>query len=375
MPNSEIPTLINSSTKINGDLIFATDVRIDGEVFGNVESERSIFIGAEGYVKGILNAKDIIIFGYVEGNMIASRHIALHQKSTFIGKMFSKTFEVKEGAFFSGRITTGDMPESIQEMRILISAESNSVSIISHPTPNGIEILEPILNEIIDIETGHAEPNLDNENSFLEDGLIHEKNYQSIDISDQNFDERVSELSTGNDKPTGNEFSDSSIHENVLDNFSDVNNTIRNIALPIDLPEEVEKPELSLSKDNLDSEEIKLSDLTEEISNSLNLFKDAFSGSISDEKSFKNNGVTSYLDPQTVTLGSFLGDPIKESDNELPAERRNPLISRPNIFPPHIVNNKRKHVLFAGLQDFLSTINNGKLPKFNSDEKNSIPKK
>ena len=69
MPNSEIPTLINSSTKINGDLIFATDVRIDGEVFGNVESERSIFIGAEGYVKGILNAKDIIIFGYVFNNL------------------------------------------------------------------------------------------------------------------------------------------------------------------------------------------------------------------------------------------------------------------------------------------------------------------
>jgi len=119
----KIPTLINSSSKINGELIFTTDVRIDGEVFGKVESDKSVIIGAEGYVKGFLRAKDLVIFGRFEGNIVVSGHTILHESASVFGNLYTRTFEVKEGAVITARVVMYDKLEAIDEAQIYLAEE------------------------------------------------------------------------------------------------------------------------------------------------------------------------------------------------------------------------------------------------------------
>ena len=119
----KIPTLINSSSKINGELIFTTDVRIDGEVFGKVESDKSVIIGAEGFVKGFLRAKDLFIFGRFEGNIIVSGMTILHENASVFGNLYTKEFEVKEGAKITARIVMYDKLEAIDEAQIYLAEE------------------------------------------------------------------------------------------------------------------------------------------------------------------------------------------------------------------------------------------------------------
>ena len=119
----KIPTLINSSSKINGELTFSTDVRIDGEVFGKVESDKSVIIGAEGYVKGFLRAKDLVVFGRFEGNIIVSGLTILHEKASVFGNLYTKTFEVKDGATITARVVMYDELEAIDEAQIYLAEE------------------------------------------------------------------------------------------------------------------------------------------------------------------------------------------------------------------------------------------------------------
>jgi len=119
----KIPTLINSSSKINGELIFTTDVRIDGEVFGKVESDKSVIIGAEGYVKGFLRASDLVVFGRFEGNIIVSGHTILHENASVFGNLYTKSFEVKDGAVLTARIVMYEELEAIDEAQIYLAEE------------------------------------------------------------------------------------------------------------------------------------------------------------------------------------------------------------------------------------------------------------
>ena len=119
----KIPTLINSSSKINGELIFTTEVRIDGEVFGKVESDKSVIIGAEGFVKGFLRARDLVVFGRLEGNIIVSGITVLHENASVFGNLYTKVFEVKEGAVITARVITYDKLEAIDEAQIYLAEE------------------------------------------------------------------------------------------------------------------------------------------------------------------------------------------------------------------------------------------------------------
>ena len=119
----KIPTLINSSSKINGELIFTTDVRIDGEVFGKVESDKSVIIGAEGYVKGFLRANDLVVFGRFEGNIIVSGLTILHESASVFGTLYTKALEVKDGATITARVVMYDKLEAIDEAQIYLAEE------------------------------------------------------------------------------------------------------------------------------------------------------------------------------------------------------------------------------------------------------------
>ena len=150
----KIPTLINSSSKINGELIFTTDVRIDGEVFGKVESDKNVIIGAEGFVKGFLRAKDLVVFGRIEGNIVVSGITVLHEHASVFGNLYTKVFEVKDGATITAKVVTYEKLEAIDEAQIFLAEEMIKVEPgrrqIHNFSPVNISFEEPLDFEIED---------------------------------------------------------------------------------------------------------------------------------------------------------------------------------------------------------------------------------
>ena len=114
----KFPTIINSFSKIAGEISLQTDIRVDGTVYGIVESDNNIFIGAEGYVKGIIRAKNLVSFGRIEGTVIILGVSIFHATSSLFGKLYTRELSVYAGAYLFGHLTTCNELSPIDEAQI-----------------------------------------------------------------------------------------------------------------------------------------------------------------------------------------------------------------------------------------------------------------
>jgi cytoskeletal protein CcmA (bactofilin family) len=105
--NNEIePTAINiisNGTVIQGNIKSNADIRIDGELEGNIQTQGKIVIGASGKVKGEITCKTGDISGKIEGKITAGERLTLKSTSNIKGDLFIKQLAVEPGCMFTGK--------------------------------------------------------------------------------------------------------------------------------------------------------------------------------------------------------------------------------------------------------------------------------
>lgn len=94
--------VIVEGSKVIGDMITESNLRIDGEVLGNVTSASKVVVGENGSIKGNLMCTDADIEGKVNGVIKVDGLLALRSKAIVDGEITTSKFEVEEGAQFSG---------------------------------------------------------------------------------------------------------------------------------------------------------------------------------------------------------------------------------------------------------------------------------
>jgi len=104
---SEETTIISRGVKIEGKITSSGNIRIDGEIQGDIFSESNITIGEVAKVKGQINANVITIGGKVSGIVRAKDKLILDSKSNLKGDIFTKNLVIDEGAKFDGKCNTG----------------------------------------------------------------------------------------------------------------------------------------------------------------------------------------------------------------------------------------------------------------------------
>ena len=105
---SDETTIISRGVKIEGKITSSGNIRIDGEIQGDIFSESNVTIGEVAKVKGQINANVITIGGKVSGIVRAKDKLILDSKSNLKGDIFTKNLVIEEGAKFDGKCKTGD---------------------------------------------------------------------------------------------------------------------------------------------------------------------------------------------------------------------------------------------------------------------------
>jgi len=100
-PNQSI-NIISEGTKIKGDVIANGDIRIDGELLGNISAKGRLVIGPKGKIEGQIICNNIEISGYVKGKVTASELINMKSTSQIIGYIVAGKLSVEPGSLFSG---------------------------------------------------------------------------------------------------------------------------------------------------------------------------------------------------------------------------------------------------------------------------------
>ncbi|HIP31871.1 MAG TPA: polymer-forming cytoskeletal protein [Crocinitomicaceae bacterium] len=103
--NPDRLNVIVEGSKVMGDMITESNLRIDGEVIGNVSSAAKVVVGKTGIIKGNLTCAEADVEGKIEGVIKTDALLILRSSANIEGEITTGKFQVEEGAEFSGTCT------------------------------------------------------------------------------------------------------------------------------------------------------------------------------------------------------------------------------------------------------------------------------
>jgi cytoskeletal protein CcmA (bactofilin family) len=99
--------LISNGTKIVGDISTEGDIRIDGDLKGNIRAKGRLVVGASGKIEGDITCRNIEISGEVKGKIAVAELLAMRATSKIQGEIMTAKLSVEPGSVFSGTCTMG----------------------------------------------------------------------------------------------------------------------------------------------------------------------------------------------------------------------------------------------------------------------------
>jgi cytoskeletal protein CcmA (bactofilin family) len=123
---SDETTIISNGVRIEGKVTSAGNIRVDGEIQGDVSSKSDIVVGESGQVNGQINAESITIGGKVSGTVRAKDKLTLEAKANLKGDLFTKILVVEAGAKFDGNSKMGDTKD-FTEIKSSVQSDVNKV--------------------------------------------------------------------------------------------------------------------------------------------------------------------------------------------------------------------------------------------------------
>ncbi len=103
--NSGSTATIGKAVKIVGQIFTKEDLNVDGDVEGTIEStDNKVTIGATGRVQASVKAREVVIFGQVQGNVEAADKVDIRREAKLVGDITTARISIEDGALFKGSI-------------------------------------------------------------------------------------------------------------------------------------------------------------------------------------------------------------------------------------------------------------------------------
>jgi cytoskeletal protein CcmA (bactofilin family) len=123
-------SVIHDRLSIRGELDTDGTVRVEGRVEGPSHRAGTLIVGAGGVVVGNVEAKDVVIAGQIQGNVLATGRVEIEPGASVIGDLRAGTLSLREGATVHGLVSIGVAPASATTApaaprRLEIAAQQN----------------------------------------------------------------------------------------------------------------------------------------------------------------------------------------------------------------------------------------------------------
>jgi len=107
--------LIGQGTEITGDITCSGDLRIDGNLTGNITSKGKIVVGETGKIKGEISCKNSDISGSLEGKITVAELLSLKSTARIYGDITTSKLAIEPGSKFTGYCNMAAEDEKISE--------------------------------------------------------------------------------------------------------------------------------------------------------------------------------------------------------------------------------------------------------------------
>ncbi|SBV99698.1 conserved hypothetical protein [uncultured Dysgonomonas sp.] len=77
---------------------------MEGTIVGDIKQAHTVVIGTTGIVRGNIHAKNLVVFGRIEGNICVTESISIKSTGRIVGKLNAQIFTLEHGATYEGLI-------------------------------------------------------------------------------------------------------------------------------------------------------------------------------------------------------------------------------------------------------------------------------
>jgi cytoskeletal protein CcmA (bactofilin family) len=114
MPLENAPARIGKTVVICGEVKGSEDLIVDGRIEGTISlSDSRLTIGPAANVAADLSAKDVLILGHVQGNVVASGRVELRAGCSVEGDIRALRLAVEDNALFRGKV---DLTQAVSKV-------------------------------------------------------------------------------------------------------------------------------------------------------------------------------------------------------------------------------------------------------------------
>ena len=100
--------IISEGTKIKGDIIANGDIRVDGQLVGNLAAKGRLVVGSNGRIEGQVQSGNIEVSGFVKGKVTATQLLNMKASAKIEGDIVAGKLSVEPGATFTGTCSMGE---------------------------------------------------------------------------------------------------------------------------------------------------------------------------------------------------------------------------------------------------------------------------
>lgn len=93
---------ICAGTTFAGNIMAASDIRIDGTLEGNITTKGKLVVGETGRIKGDISCKNADVLGVIEGRVDVSDFLVLRSTARITGDSSMSRILIEVGALFIG---------------------------------------------------------------------------------------------------------------------------------------------------------------------------------------------------------------------------------------------------------------------------------
>ncbi len=112
LPLTETETVIGSGVKLKGTLQSDGDISIDGELKGAIRTNGNLTIGPNAQIEANVSAQNVRVAGQLEGNIKSENETTIEGSGKVKGDIHTSLLSIQHGAIFSGQTNMRELPIS-----------------------------------------------------------------------------------------------------------------------------------------------------------------------------------------------------------------------------------------------------------------------
>ena len=98
-------TIVGQGAKLEGTVVSAGSLRIDGQVKGQVNADGDVMLAPTSQVEADIRAQNVSVAGRFKGSIVVKGRAEIARGGRVDGNITSKTLVVEDGAIFQGQST------------------------------------------------------------------------------------------------------------------------------------------------------------------------------------------------------------------------------------------------------------------------------